>query len=406
LAKNAKSSKPTPNRAILSHQTLITSLSLTKGAANPVEQRLQQYAQLAAVVLVVVVCYQVLHPFIPAILFAAVVCSSSWPLYLQLRTALRGRSAAAALAMTLLWIVLVIGPSALLAASLVDNVAIMAERTKALLDAGINLPAWLKALPLIGGPLQEYWQALSNSREEAVALFKGLLDPAKDVLVGAGQAIGQSMLQLVLAAFIGFFFYRDGEQLVQATRKVLQRLAGELGDELLQTTHNTVVGVVHGIFGTALAQATVAVIGFLIAGVPGAFLLGAATFFLSVLPVGPPLIWGGATIWLFSQGSIGWAIFMAAWGFFAISSIDNVVKPYLISRSSSLPLLLIVLGVFGGIVAFGFIGIFVGPPVLAVALTLIQLWTARPGEAVRAPVGDVVRAPVGEVVRAPGSESN
>jgi predicted PurR-regulated permease PerM len=371
-----------------------------------VEQRLQQYAQLAAVVLVVVVCYQVLHPFIPAILFAAVVCSSSWPLYLQLRTALRGRSAAAALAMTLLWIVLVIGPSALLAASLVDNVAIMAERTKALLDAGINLPAWLKALPLIGGPLQEYWQALSNSREEAVALFKGLLDPAKDVLVGAGQAIGQSMLQLVLAAFIGFFFYRDGEQLVQATRKVLQRLAGELGDELLQTTHNTVVGVVHGIFGTALAQATVAVIGFLIAGVPGAFLLGAATFFLSVLPVGPPLIWGGATIWLFSQGSIGWAIFMAAWGFFAISSIDNVVKPYLISRSSSLPLLLIVLGVFGGIVAFGFIGIFVGPPVLAVALTLIQLWTARPGEAVRAPVGDVVRAPVGEVVPAPGSESN
>jgi predicted PurR-regulated permease PerM len=105
---------------------------------------------------------------------------------------------------------------------------------------------------------------------------------------------------------------------------------------------------------------------------------------------------------------------MAAWGFFAISSIDNVVKPYLISRSSSLPLLLIVLGVFGGIVAFGFIGIFVGPPVLAVALTLIQLWTTRPGEVVRAPagevvrapVGDVVRAPVGEVVRAPGSDSN
>jgi predicted PurR-regulated permease PerM len=353
-----------------------------------VEQRLQQYAQLAAVVLVVIVCYRVLHPFIPAILFSAVVCSSSWPLYLRLRTALRGRSSLAALAMTLLLIVLVIGPSALLAASLVDNVSTMAERAKGALDAGINLPAWLKELPLIGGPLEEYWKALSTSREEAAGLFKGLLDPARNLLIGAGKSIGQGILQLFLAAFICFFFYRDGEQLVQTTRKVLQKLAGKLGNELLQTTYNTVVGVVHGMFGTALAQAVVAVIGFLIAGVPGAFLLGTATFFLSLLPIGPPLVWGAATIWLFSQGSIGWAIFMAVWGFFAISSIDNVIKPYFISRSSSLPLLLIVLGVFGGIVAFGFIGIFVGPPVLAVALTLVQLWTARPGDVVRAPGSD------------------
>jgi len=355
-----------------------------------VEQRLQQYAQLAAVILVVIVCYRVLYPFIPAILFSAVVCSSSWPLYLHMRTALRGQSGLAALVMTLLLIVLVIGPSALLAASLVDNVASMVERAKAALDAGIQLPAWLKALPLVGGLLEDYWQALSHSREAAVGLFKELLDPAKNLLIGAGEAIGQSMLQLLLATFICFFFYRDGEHLVRATRRVLQKLAGKLGDELLRTTHNTVVGVVHGIFGTALAQAIVAVIGFLIARVPGAFLLGAATFFLSVLPVGPPLVWGGATIWLFSQGSIGWAVFMAVWGFFAISSIDNFVKPYLISRSSSLPLLLIVLGVFGGIVAFGFIGIFVGPPVLAVMLTLVQLWTARPSE----------------VAREPGSESN
>ena len=95
-------------------------------------------------------------------------------------------------------------------------------------------------------------------------------------------------------------------------------------------------------------------------------------------PLGPPLVWGGATVWLLYQGSVGWAIFMVLWGLFAISSIDNFVKPYLISRSSSLPILLIVFGVFGGIVAFGFIGIFIGPPVLAVGLTLVQLWTAQP----------------------------
>ena len=140
-------------------------------------------------------------------------------------------------------------------------------------------------------------------------------------------------------------------------------------------------GVIHGIFGTALVQALVALAGFLIAGVPAAFLLAVATFFLSVVPIGPPLIWGGATVWLVYNGQLGWAIFMALWGFLAISTIDNFVKPYLISRSSKLPLLLIVLGVFGGVIAFGFIGLFIGPPVLAIGLTLVQLWIAhRSGE--------------------------
>jgi predicted PurR-regulated permease PerM len=351
-----------------------------------VDQRLKQYAQLVALAIVVIVCYQVLYPFIPAILFSAVVCSSSWPLYLRVRRALRGKSTLAALAMTLLLSVLVIAPSALLAFSLADNVTNMVETLREALDQGpIKPPAWLKEIPVIGDPLEGYWQRLAASKDEVTALLKGLLEPAKNFLIGAGKTVGQGLLQLVLAAFIGFFFYRDGEDLLQAMRKALHKLAGDLGDELLQTIHNTVAGVVHGIFGTALAQAIVAVIGFLIAGVPGAFLLGALTFFLSMIPIGPPLVWLGATAWLAYQGSTGWAIFMAAWGFFVISSIDNFVKPYLISRSSSLPILLIVFGVFGGIVAFGFIGVFIGPPVLAVGLTLVQLWTARSAEEARSP---------------------
>jgi predicted PurR-regulated permease PerM len=138
-----------------------------------------------------------------------------------------------------------------------------------------------------------------------------------------------------------------------------------------------VTGVINGLFVTGLAQALVALAGFYIAGVPGAFFLSAATFFLSVLPIGPPLVWGGAALWLLYQGQMGWAIFMVLWGFFAISSIDNVLRPFLISRSSNLPLLLIVLGVMGGLSAFGFIGLFIGPPVLAIGLTLVQLWIAR-----------------------------
>ncbi|MGE5028133.1 MAG: AI-2E family transporter, partial [Betaproteobacteria bacterium] len=331
------------------------------------EQRILQFVRLTAIAIVVISCYEVLHPFIPAILFAVVMCLSTWPLYLRLRRALWGKSSLAALLMVLLLILLVIGPSALLAVRLADNVTPMIDAARRFLGHGpIEPPAWLKETPMIGKQLYSYWQGLASGGEEAVALFKELLEPTRNFLFSAGIVIGQSLLQMVFAAFIGFFFYRDGEALIQAMHNGLTKLAGSLGKELMATIHNTVAGVVQGIFGTALAQAGIAVIGFLIAGVPGAFLLGAATFFLSMIPFGPPLLWGGASIWLLYQGSYGWAIFMVLWGLLAISSIDNFVRPYLISRGSSLPLLLIALGVFGGIAAFGFIGIFIGPPVLAV----------------------------------------
>lgn len=346
------------------------------------ETGLQRYAQLAAVVILVVGCYLVLYPFIPAVLFAAVVCSATWPLYVRLRKALWGRSTLAAMAMTLLLILLVIGPAVLLAANLTDNVAALLERSRAIMSGGpIKPPPWIRDIPWVGGMLADYWQRLASSGESLVTQWNGLLVPARDFVLGAGKVAGEGLLQLALAGFIGFFFYRDGEALMLAIRQLLAKIAGSLGEALLETINSTVTGVIHGIFGTALAQALVALTGFLIAGVPAAFLLAVVTFFLSIIPVGPPLVWGGASLWLLYNGQTGWSIFMVLWGFLAISSIDNLVKPYLISRSSKLPMLLIVLGVFGGVIAFGFIGLFIGPPVLAVGLTLVQFWISHRQEA-------------------------
>jgi predicted PurR-regulated permease PerM len=345
---------------------------------SPAQQRLHQYAQLAAVATIVVGCYLVLHPLIPAVLFAAVVCSATWPIYARVRRILGGRPALASVAMTLMLIVLVIGPTVLLALNLADDAAAIVEKSRALLNGGpIAPPEWIGKIPMAGELLTDYWQRMASSTDSLATQWKGILEPARSFLVGTGKAVGEGLLQLALASFIGFFFYRDGEALMHGTRGVLAKLAGRLGDELLDTIGKTVTGVIHGVFGTALAQALVALAGFLIAGVPGAFLLAAATFLLSIVPFGPPLVWGAAAAWLAYHGQMGWAVFMALWGLLAISTIDNLVKPYLISRSSHLPLLLIVLGVFGGVVAFGFIGLFIGPPMLAVGLTLIQLWIAR-----------------------------
>jgi predicted PurR-regulated permease PerM len=333
-------------------------------------------AQMAGVVVVVVGCYLVLSPFVPALLFAAITCSASWSLNLRLRRSVGGRTVVAALLMTLLMCVLVILPTALLTATLTRNIGALGNDLQAWMDRGLPpAPEWLKSIPLAGAALDEYWHRLASSREEVMTLLKSLLEPMRTPAVAVATAIGAGVLHMLVAAFVAFFFYCDGEEIVATIRAILLRLAGRLGEELLDTVASTVGGVVVGIFGTALAQATAATLGFAIAGVPFFYLLGAVTFFLSILPIGPPLVWGGATIWLLRQDDIGWAVFMALYGTFVISSIDNFLKPWLISRRSSLPMLLIVFGVFGGIAAFGFIGIFIGPPVLAVGYTLTNLWT-------------------------------
>jgi predicted PurR-regulated permease PerM len=172
-----------------------------------------------------------------------------------------------------------------------------------------------------------------------------------------------------------FFFYRDGPRLAAFVLRLLERLIGERAGYYIELVAATVQRVVNGVIGTAAAQAILALIGFLIAGVPGALVLGIVTFLLSLIPMGPPLAWIPATAWLVWQGDYGYAIFLGIWGTFVISGVDNVLKPYLISRGGNLPLVIVLLGVFGGLLAFGFIGLFIGPTLLAVAYSLLLDWT-------------------------------
>jgi predicted PurR-regulated permease PerM len=342
------------------------------------EKRFEYYAQLAAVLLLVVGCFLVLRPFLTAILFAAVVCVSTWPLYRWLLRRMKGRQNLAALAMTLSLILIVILPLALVAYNLADNITAFYDQIReAIEDGPPQPPSWLTGLPLVGESIRDYWHLIATSQEEMMALLKRLLEPTRKFLLAGGILLGQGVMEMSLAAFISFFLYRDGEVLVGALDVAMERLAGHQSANVLDTVNNTVRGVMYGLVGTALAQGFVATIGFAIAGVPAAMLLGVATFVLSLIPAGPPLIWGGAAIWLFYQGSMGWGIFMLLWGVLLISSVDNVVKPLLISRGSNLPFILVMFGVMGGVLAFGFVGIFIGPTLLAVGFGLVRKWTAR-----------------------------
>jgi predicted PurR-regulated permease PerM len=331
--------------------------------------------RLVAVALLSAGCFFVLQPFITALLLAAVVAATTWPLFTRLRRAVGERPGRAALIMMVLLILVVVLPLAVLAASFAGNVTLIVDAAKAQFAEGVPpSPAWLATLPLFGADLAEKWQAFAADPRGIKHLAATLAEPARKTLLALGAVLGDGVFQMLMVAFIGFFFYRDGEAMLRSLRSGTGRIAGRLSGELLESVQGTVVSVVYGILGTALIQAAVAVIGFLIAGVSGALVLGAATFFLSLIPGGPVLVWGGAAIWLYYKVSPGWAAFMVVYGVLVISSIDNFVKPMLISRGSDMSLLVVVLGVFGGLLAFGFVGIFLGPVLLVIGLALLKHW--------------------------------
>ena len=238
-----------------------------------------------------------------------------------------------------------------------------------------DAPAWLGGIPFVGERLVGFWDTLDQQGAAMLAAIKPHLGQVGNWLLARSAQIGGGILELTLSLVFVFFFYRDGPRLSAFVLRLLNRLIGERAEYYLDLVAGTVQRVVNGVIGTAAAQALLALIGFLIAGVPGALVLGLVTFLLSLIPMGPPLAWVPATAWLAWQGQYGMAVFLGIWGTFIISGVDNVLKPYLISRGGNLPLVIVLLGVFGGLLAFGFIGLFIGPTLLAVAYSLLLDWT-------------------------------
>ena len=332
-------------------------------------------AAMIAVAFLVVGCFVVLQPFVSDLLWAVVLSFSTWPLYSRAVDILGGRRTAAATLMTSLLATTLVAPFLVVGFSLGENVDTLTVAIRKLLEGPPEPPAWLNDVPFVGVRLQDYWQSLAQDGAKFLAELQKLFAAMSKWLLDTGLVLGAGIFKLALSVFITFFLYRDGAAIAVRLRAGMERIAGARAQRLLELAGATVRGVVYGILGTALAQGILAGLGFWIAGVPGPFFLGLLSFFLSVIPMGPPLVWLPASLWLFNQGSTGWGIFLVVWGAIVVSSIDNIIKPYLISQGSDLPFVLVLLGVLGGAIAFGLIGIFLGPTLLAVGYNLFREWT-------------------------------
>lgn len=322
----------------------------------------------------------VLLPFASALLWAGILAFAVWPLHARLVRLLRGRAGlAAGFATTLLAVALLL-PLVLVGRQIADAITLLLETVRQLLELGMPPPPeWLFDLPVFGPELVDAWNRLAQDLRDLPSLVQPWLATARDLAIRAGLALGQGLFDLTISLTAVFFFLRDGRTLIDQARRAGERILGERTQHFLDVASATIRGVVYGFVGTALVQGVVATIGFLLVGLPAALVLGVLTFFAALLPViGPFLVWLPLAGWLLVQGETMAGIFLFVYGFVVISGIDNLIRPWLISRESNLSFLLTFLGVFGGAAAFGFLGIFIGPVLLALGRALLEDWVRPP----------------------------
>jgi predicted PurR-regulated permease PerM len=339
--------------------------------------RIDRTITLVVLAILVAGVYLVLAPFLSAIAWAAILVATTWPVF-HWMVSRAGRPAIAATMMTLLILTVVVAPFVIVGSTLAENADRLGEFARGVIARGPpEPPAWVARIPLIGERAASYWSSIANDTGGLLEDLRRFVEPLRAFAFRAGAVVGEGLLQLTLSVLIAFFFYRDGQAIMARLRAAVVRLSPTRGEHMLEVASATTRAVVYGILGTALAQGVLMAIGLYIAGIQAAPLLGLVTFFLSPVPIGPPMVWIPAGLYLiFGVGETAWGIFVLAWGFVIVSSVDNVLKPILISRGSDLPFMLVMLGVFGGVVAFGFIGVFLGPVLLALGFVLLKEWAA------------------------------
>ena len=342
---------------------------------------------LIAIAALAVACFLVLRPFLSALLWAALLVFSTWPIFRLLRERLRLSPGWAAGVMVALAFLLIGLPLAYATPTRREDIEGLRSAVEGLLSLDLpDMGGWLLRVPFIGVSLHGWWSGIAPDLPSLVALVRPYAGTIAQAALSVLLAVLSGLAEVMLAIVFAFFFYRDGPAIAARAEGALTRLAGERTRHLIQLTGDVTRGVVFGLLGTAVVQGVMTTFGLWVAGVPRPVLLGVIAGVISILPVGAPLVWIPATIWLFAEGRVGWGIFLGLYGAFGISSVDNVIRPWLIARGADLPLLLTLLGALGGVFAFGFLGLFLGPVVLAVGYTLLKDWADAAGPA--APPGE------------------
>jgi predicted PurR-regulated permease PerM len=337
-----------------------------------------------------VACFWVLQPFLPAILWATTLVVATWPVMLWVQHHTGNRRAVAVLLMTAAILLVLIVPLWLAVGTVVTHIDVIGDLVRTFLSMRIPPPPdWLREVPLLGKAAAKAWNKLTSSQvQELASRLTPYAGELTQWIASAAGSLGSMFVQFLLTTVIAAALYARGE--LAGAKMILfgRRLAGERGETAIHLAGLAIRSVALGVVVTALLQAIVGGVGLWAVGMPFAGLLTALMLVLCLIQVGPGLVLVPAVIWLYYSSDYLWATVLLLFTLVAVT-VDQFVRPLLIRRGANLPLMLILGGVVGGLIAFGVLGIFIGPTVLAVGYTLLNAWIAEnaetPAETAQAP---------------------
>lgn len=326
--------------------------------------------------------FWIARPFLPATIWATMIVIATWPVMLRVQSILGGKRSLAVAAMTLTLLLVFVVPASLAAITVFQNSGIVMEWLHAFRTEPLpQPPSWMEGVPLVGEKVAGAWrEAIQGGPDSLVARIAPYLGQIFNWFVGTLGGLGMLVVQFLLTVLISGIIYANGESAARAVKRFGRRMGGTRGEDSMVLAGKAIRGIAMGVVVTALLQTLATGVGLAVAGVPAAGLLTVLAFVLCIAQLGPGLVLLGATGWLYWSGSHVAATLLLVYSI-PVGAMDNVIRPVLIRKGVDLPLMLIMSGVIGGLMAFGIVGIFVGPVVLAVGHTLLDAWVHEGAEA-------------------------
>ncbi len=330
---------------------------------------------LALVASLTAACAAATAPVAVPLLWGVVIAVTTWPPYRRLRDALGGRPKLAATIIALLLTLTLAAPVVALSLSLAGYAQALGPALDRFGHAGPPAPpAWLAGLPAVGPPLDALWREATADLGALLARVQPYLGRVTGWLLARGADLGLALVQFLTAILVAAVLHAAGEPALALLARLIRRVGGEREVALLDLAGQTIRGVALGVVGTAVVQGVVAGLGLLVAGAPAPLLLGFAAFAVAIVQLPASVMLLPVAGWLFWDGSTWQAVFLAAWALAVVGTVDNLVRPYLISQGADLPFVLVTVGVVGGLLAWGFLGMFLGATLLAVGHSLLRDW--------------------------------
>jgi len=317
--------------------------------------------------------FVLVRPFISIAIWSVVLTVALYPAYEWMVARLGGRRRLAAVLLTILSLLIVIGPITWLVLGLIDSVRTLSDRLDLSALALPSPPDVIRSWPLVGDTIYQFWDLASTNLQEALAKIVPQLKPLGSALLLIAADAGTGAIKFFVSIIVAGFLFAPAPSLVNAARRFSSRVASARGEEFVQLAGATIRTVSRGVIGISVLQALLAGLGIIAAGIPGASIITSAVLILGIIQIGPSIVLIPLIIWSWMAMETTSALLFTAY-MIPVSLLDNILRPLVMGRGLNTPMLIILLGVIGGTISYGIIGLFLGPIVLAVFWELMVAW--------------------------------